>query len=71
MAVGLAALLDDVAALAKLAVASVDDVGTAARRAGVTVLELAAETGSLEDAYLQLTGDSVEYRTADTVGGAR
>ncbi len=48
--------------------ATVDDVGSAARRCGVTVLELGAESGSLEDAYLQLTGDSVEYRTA---GGAR
>ncbi|WP_149205196.1 ABC transporter ATP-binding protein [Actinotalea subterranea] len=51
--------------------ASVDDVGTAARRCGVTVLELGAESGSLEDAYLQLTGDSVEYRTADTLGRTR
>jgi ABC-2 type transport system ATP-binding protein len=51
--------------------ASVDDVGTAARRCGATVLELGTESGSLEDAYLQLTGDAVEYRTADTAGGAR
>ncbi|NCT90451.1 ATP-binding cassette domain-containing protein [Cellulomonas sp. APG4] len=51
--------------------ATVDDVGTAARRAGVTVLELASESGSLEDAYLQLTGDAVEYRAADAAGGAR
>ncbi len=51
--------------------ASVDDVGNAARRAGVAVLELGAETGSLEDAYLQLTGDSVEYRTTDTLGRTR
>ncbi|WP_129336566.1 ABC transporter ATP-binding protein [Cellulomonas endophytica] len=50
---------------------SVDEVGTAARRCGVTVLELAAETGSLEEAYLQLTGDAVEYRTAGAAGGAR
>ena len=33
MAVGLAALLDDVAALARMAAASVDDVGAAAGRA--------------------------------------
>ncbi|SFJ75778.1 ABC transporter ATP-binding protein [Cellulomonas sp. KH9] len=50
---------------------SVDEVGTAARRCGATVLELAAESGTLEEAYLQLTGDAVEYRTADTRGGAR
>lgn len=35
MAAGLFALLDDVAALAKLAAASVDDIGAAATRAGV------------------------------------
>ncbi|PZR53128.1 ABC transporter ATP-binding protein [Xylanimonas oleitrophica] len=51
--------------------ASVDDVGTAARRCGATVLELGTESGSLEEAYLQLTGDAVEYRAADARGGAR
>lgn len=59
--------------------ASVDDVGTAAQRCGAAVLELAAEQVSLEDAYLQLTGDAVEYRAsaaasttaATTAGGAR
>ena len=35
MAVGLAALLDDIAAIAKLAAASVDDVGAAAGKATV------------------------------------
>lgn len=51
--------------------ASVDDVGTAARRCGVTVLELGTESGTLEEAYLQLTGDAVEYRAVDARGGAR
>ena len=52
--------------------ASVDEVGTAARRCGATVLELSSESGSLEDAYLQLTADAVEYRSADAgPGGAR
>ncbi|QTE31034.1 ABC transporter ATP-binding protein [Pengzhenrongella sicca] len=51
--------------------ASVDDVGTAARRCGVTVLELGAESGSLEEAYLQLTGDAVQYRAAEMKDGAR
>ena len=63
---------------------TVDEVGAAAGRCGATVLELSTEGGSLEDAYLQLTADSVEYRggTADqhrgraddvstTAGGAR
>ena len=35
MASGLVALLDDVAAIAKLAAASIDDVGAAASKAGV------------------------------------
>ncbi|HPZ95930.1 MAG TPA: DUF808 family protein, partial [Mycobacterium sp.] len=35
MAGGLVGLLDDIAALAKLAAASIDDVGAAAGRAGV------------------------------------
>ena len=51
--------------------ATVDDVGTAAQRCGAAVLELAAEQVSLEDAYLQLTADAVEYRAAGTSGGAR
>ncbi|WP_299038947.1 ABC transporter ATP-binding protein [uncultured Pseudokineococcus sp.] len=51
--------------------ATVDDVGTAARRCGATVLELGAESGTLEEAYLQLTRDAVEYRTADDREGAR
>jgi ABC-2 type transport system ATP-binding protein len=46
---------------------SLADVGAAAGRAGATVLELAAEGGSLEDAYLRLTADSVQYQA----GGAR
>ncbi|UFU05364.1 ATP-binding cassette domain-containing protein [Ruania halotolerans] len=41
---------------------SVDQVGGAARRHGATVLELATEGGTLEDAYLQLTADAVQYR---------
>ncbi|PRY12550.1 ATP-binding cassette domain-containing protein [Kineococcus rhizosphaerae] len=44
-----------------------EEVGAAAGRDGVTVLELAAETGSLEAAYLELTTGSVQYRA----GGAR
>ncbi|WP_432545336.1 ATP-binding cassette domain-containing protein [Kineococcus sp. SYSU DK004] len=42
--------------------ASAEEVGAAAGRVGVTVLELAAETGSLEAAYLELTSGSVEHR---------
>ncbi len=41
---------------------SVDEVGAVAGRVGATVLELAAEAGSLEAAYLELTSGSVEYQ---------
>jgi ABC-2 type transport system ATP-binding protein len=53
---------------------SVEEVGAAAGRCGATVLELAAEGGSLEDAYLELTADAVQYRggsSADTVARTR
>ncbi|MFD6166468.1 ABC transporter ATP-binding protein, partial [Oerskovia sp. NPDC060287] len=48
--------------------ASVDDVGGAAARCGATVLELAADGGSLEDTYLHLTADAVQYRGGSTDG---
>jgi ABC-2 type transport system ATP-binding protein len=38
-----------------------DEVGIAAGRVGIILLELTARTASLEDAYMALTGDSVEY----------
>jgi ABC-2 type transport system ATP-binding protein len=41
---------------------TVDEVGATAGRCGATVLELATDGGSLEDAYLELTAASVEYR---------
>lgn len=40
-------------------------VGDAAASAGVALHELVALSGSLEDAYLSLTADEVEYRSAD------
>ncbi|WP_432492183.1 ABC transporter ATP-binding protein [Kineococcus auxinigenes] len=46
---------------------SVEEVGVAAGRAGAAVLELAAEVGSLEAAYLELTSGSVQYHA----GGSR
>lgn len=42
--------------------ATVEEVGAAARRCSATVLELATDRGSLEDAYLELTAASVQYR---------
>ena len=38
-------------------------VGALAARLGVSLLELSTESGTLEDAYLSLTADAVEYRT--------
>ncbi|WP_406464645.1 ATP-binding cassette domain-containing protein [Streptomyces sp. NBC_01622] len=42
-----------------------DDIGTVARKADVTLYELAPQTGSLEEAYMALTEDSVEYRAKE------
>ena len=40
-------------------------IGDLAARHGIPLHELTPTTGSLEDAYLALTGDSVEYRTKE------
>ena len=39
-------------------------IGAAAAAAGITVLELTAEQASLEDAFVDLTRDAVEFRAA-------
>jgi ABC-2 type transport system ATP-binding protein len=44
---------------------STDRVGTAARTAGITVLELASQQASLEEAFTAMTQDAVEYRTPE------
>src|SRR2546430_6602492 len=49
---------------------STDQVGTAAAAAGITVLELAAHHTSLEDAFVELTRDAVEYRAPLTTGAS-
>ncbi|HEV7195601.1 MAG TPA: ATP-binding cassette domain-containing protein [Pedococcus sp.] len=43
-----------------------DQVGLAAGAAGVTLLELSAEQTSLEEAFMDLTKDSVEYHGSTT-----
>jgi ABC-2 type transport system ATP-binding protein len=48
---------------------STDQIGMAAAAAGLTLLELTAQQTSLEEAFLDLTRDAVEYR-ATTVGAA-
>jgi uncharacterized protein len=50
---GLFALLDDVAALAKLAAASVDDVGTAAGRAGVKAAGVVVDDTAVTPQYVR------------------
>jgi ABC-2 type transport system ATP-binding protein len=45
---------------------SSEDIGTAAAQAQITLYELASQGASLEEAYMALTEDSVDYRsTAD------
>jgi ABC-2 type transport system ATP-binding protein len=45
-----------------------DQIGIAAGRAGITLLELAAQQASLEEAFMDVTADSVEFHAASTVG---
>jgi ABC-2 type transport system ATP-binding protein len=49
---------------------STDQVGRAAAAAGITLLELAAQQASLEEAFVDMTRDAVEFR-APTQEGAR
>ena len=53
MAGGLVALLDDVAALAKLAAASVDDIGAAAGRASVKAAGVVVDDAAVTPRYVQ------------------
>jgi predicted DNA repair protein MutK len=53
MAGGLVGLLDDVAALAKLAAASIDDVGAAASRASVKAVGVVIDDTAVTPAYVQ------------------
>ena len=48
-----------------------DEVGLAAGSAGITLLELSAQQTSLEEAFMDLTGDSVEYHGATTTEDRR
>lgn len=53
MAGGLAALLDDIAAIAKLAAASVDDIGAAAGRAGAKAAAVVVDDAAVTPKYVQ------------------
>jgi ABC-2 type transport system ATP-binding protein len=50
---------------------STDDVGRLAGAAGITLLELTAQQASLEEAFVDLTRDAVEFRAPTTTDGAR
>ncbi|MDQ2738210.1 MAG: ABC transporter ATP-binding protein [Actinomycetota bacterium] len=50
--------------------APIEQVGDLAGAAGITLHELAAVQGSLEEAFMQLTGDSVEYGGHPMTGSA-
>ncbi|MCI0689273.1 MAG: DUF4162 domain-containing protein [Sporichthyaceae bacterium] len=47
---------------------STDQVGTVAAAAGITLLELTAQQASLEEAFMDLTRDAVEFRAPTTTG---
>jgi ABC-2 type transport system ATP-binding protein len=47
---------------------STDQIGTIAGAARITLLELAAQQASLEEAFMDLTRDAVEYRAPTTTG---
>lgn len=53
MAIGLTALLDDIAAIAKLAVASLDDIGAAAGKAGTKAIGVVVDDAAVTPAYVQ------------------
>ncbi len=53
MAAGLAALLDDVAAIAKMAAASVDDVGAAAMKASVKATGVVVDDTAVTPRYVE------------------
>lgn len=53
MAGGLAALLDDIAAIAKIAAASIDDIGAAAGRAGTKAAAVVVDDAAVTPKYVQ------------------
>lgn len=51
--------------LLEIAGIAASDIGDLAAARGLALHELTPATGTLEDAYLRLTGDEVEYKTKD------
>jgi ABC-2 type transport system ATP-binding protein len=50
---------------------STDEVGRVAGAAGITLLELTAQQASLEDAFMDMTRDAVEFRAPTSTGATR
>jgi ABC-2 type transport system ATP-binding protein len=48
-----------------------DQIGTIAGAARITLLELAAQQASLEEAFIDTTRDAIEFRTTTTAGAHR
>ncbi len=48
-----------------------DRIGTLAARNGITLLELTAQEASLEEAFMEMTRDAVEFRAPTTTGVRR
>jgi ABC-2 type transport system ATP-binding protein len=47
---------------------STDQIGRAAGAAGITLLELTEQQASLEEAFMDVTRDAVEFRAPTTTG---
>ena len=59
-----AVIVSDEAGVLEIEGLDVEDIASAALAAGIILLELAPITTSLEEAYMSLTDDAVEYRTS-------
>ncbi|MEU4801578.1 ATP-binding cassette domain-containing protein [Actinosynnema sp. NPDC023587] len=57
---------EDADTLLTVSGASSDQIGDIAASAGVVLHELSPQRGSLEEAFMRLTGDSVEYHAVET-----
>ena len=49
--------------------AALEQIGRIAAMHGIVLSELAPQTASLEEAFMELTHDEVEYRTTSTNAG--
>ena len=59
-------VIDDGTDLLRVSGATAEQIGTAAWRAHVPVFELTPARASLEEAFMQVTQDSIEYHAGAT-----